>query len=203
MSPPIWVALEGGEGCGKSTQALLLADRIDAVLTREPGGTVVGERIRSVLLDPTVMGLDERAEALMMAADRAQHVTERVRPALDDGRMVVSDRSAYSSLAYQGFGREIGVAPIRTLCDWATRGLWPDLVILLEVPADVAAGRMTNAPDRLESAGSAFHDRVAAGFAELAASDPETWCVVDGAGSISDVALRVLAAYEGWVAARG
>jgi dTMP kinase len=194
-----WITLEGGEGTGKSTQARLLASRIDAVLTREPGGTVVGERLRAVLLDPTVMGLDERAEALMMAADRAQHVSERVRPALESGRDVVSDRSAFSSLAYQGHGRGLGVGAIRALCDWATRGLWPDLAILLDVPADIAAARMTDAPDRLEAAGSDFHRRVAAGFTELAATEPDRWAVVDGTGSVADVALRVLTAYEGWV----
>jgi dTMP kinase len=197
-----WITLEGGEGTGKSTQARLLASRIDAVLTREPGGTVVGERLRAVLLDPTVMGLDERAEALMMAADRAQHVAERVRPALESGRDVVSDRSAFSSLAYQGHGRGLGVGAIRALCDWATRGLWPDLAILLDVPADIAAARMTDAPDRLEAAGSDFHRRVAAGFKELAATEPDRWAVVDGTGSVADVALRVLTAYEGWVLER-
>src|SRR5581483_4782901 len=108
-----WVALEGGEGSGKSTQARLLAGALGAVLTREPGGTAVGERIRSLLLDPAERGLDARAEALLMAADRAAHVAGVVGPALAAGRSVVSDRSVWSSLAYQGYGRGLPVAELR------------------------------------------------------------------------------------------
>ena len=196
-----WIAFEGGEGSGKSTQARLLAERLGALLTREPGGTVVGERIRRLLLDPTVVGLDARAEALLMAADRAQHVTERVRPALASGRTVVSDRSAYSSLAYQGHGRGLGVDAVRTLCDWATGGLWPDLAVLLDVPADERAARMKEPPDRMESAGAPFHATVADGFRSLAAADPDRWVVVDGTGEVLDVFHRVVAAWERWEAA--
>ncbi len=198
-----WVAFEGGEGSGKSTQARLLADRIDAVLTREPGGTAVGERVRDVLLDASVVAMDSRTEALLMAADRAQHVAERVRPALAAGRCVVSDRSAYSSLAYQGHGRGLGVAAIRSLCEWATDGLWPDLAVLLDVPAGISAERMKDPPDRLESAGAAFHDAVAVGFRELVEEEPQRWLVVDGTGAVEDVAARVTSAYEGWVSRRG
>jgi dTMP kinase len=200
-----WIAFEGGEASGKSTQAKLLAARLpDAVLTREPGGTVVGERIRSVLLDPSVVGLDDRAEALLMAADRAQHVAERVRPALSAGRTVVSDRSAYSSLAYQGYGRGLGVEPVRALCDWATQGLWPDLAILLDVAPAERMGRVEGVrPDRLESAGDGFHQRVASGFSALAAASPHRWLVVDGSGSVAEVASRVADAYDAWVLAHG
>ena len=198
-----WIALEGGEATGKSTQALLLADRLDAVLTREPGGTVVGERIRALLLDPSVLGLDERAETLLMAADRAQHVAERVRPALDEGRQVVSDRSAYSSLAYQGYGRGIGADVVRNLCTWATRGLWPDLAILLDVPPEVSSERRSGPPDRFEAASDQFHHRVASGFRELAAAEPDRWVVVDGTGTVQEVAARVAGAYQQWVAAHG
>lgn len=198
-----WIAFEGGEGCGKSTQARLLAAKLDAVLTREPGGTIVGERIRAVLLDPSVIGLDERAEALLMAADRAQHVAERVRPAIDEGRTIVSDRSAYSSLAYQGHGRALGIAAIRSLCSWATGGLWPDLAILLEVPATTTATRMLTPPDRMEAAGSAFHARVAEGFRALVSEEPERWVVVDGTGSIREVSERVDAAVQGWMGSHG
>lgn len=197
-----WIAFEGGEGSGKSTQAALLASSLSAVLTREPGGTVVGQRIRSVLLDPDVASLDDRAEALLMAADRAQHVAEKVRPALEADRSVVSDRSAWSSLAYQGYGRGLDPWQIWRLCDWATGGRWPDVVILLDVPAGERADRMAEPPDRFESAGTSFHERVAAGFAELAAKDPGHWLVVDGRGSVDDVAERVAGALRAWTAVR-
>ena len=191
-----WIAFEGGEGSGKSTQARLLAERLDAVLTREPGGTRVGERVRSLLLDPTVVGLDARAEALLMAADRAQHVVEVVRPALAAGRVVVSDRSAWSSLAYQGHGRGLGVEEVRTLCDWASDGLWPDLAVLLDVSATERSERLKDPPDRMESAGAAFHAAVAEGFRALAAAQPDRWVVVDGAGEVLEVFERVVAAVE-------
>ncbi len=193
-----WIAFEGGEGSGKSTQALLLSSKLDAVLTREPGGTVVGERIRALLLDPMVIGVDDRAEALLMAADRAQHVTERVRPALEEGRMVVSDRSAYSSLAYQGYGRGLGADAVRALCTWATRGLWPDLAILLDVPPEVTASRKPGPADRMEGAGEDFHRRVHDGFRELAEAEPDVWVVVDGTGTVREVADRVTSVYRRW-----
>ncbi|MBW3556523.1 MAG: dTMP kinase [Actinobacteria bacterium] len=193
-----WIAFEGGEGSGKTTQALLLSSKLQAVLTREPGGTVVGERIRALLLDPMVIGVDDRAEALLMAADRAQHVTERVRPALDEGKVVVSDRSAYSSLAYQGYGRGLGSDAVRALCTWATRGLWPDLAILLDVPPHVSAERMRAPADRMEAAGEEFHRRVQDGFRQLAEAEPDVWVVVDGTGTVREVADRVTAAYRRW-----
>lgn len=195
---PRWIAFEGGEGSGKSTQARRLAERLGAELTREPGGTDVGERIRSVLLDPEVAGLDPRAEALLMAADRAQHVAELVRPALASGRSVVSDRSAYSSLAYQGHGRGLGVDAIRTLCDWATDGMWPDVAILLDVPTDERTSRMKDPPDRMEAAGGEFHDLVADGFRALAVGEPDRWLVVDGTGGVDDVERRVAASWSRW-----
>lgn len=197
-----WIAFEGGEGSGKSTQARLLAERLGAVLTREPGGTIVGERVRGLLLDPAVVALDPRAEALLMAADRAQHVTELVRPALRSGRTVVSDRSAFSSLAYQGHGRGLGVERVRELCDWATDGLWPDVAVLLDVPAGERSARMTGPPDRMESAGAAFHAAVADGFRALAAAEPGRWLVVDGTGEVLEVFARVVAAIEGWQGGR-
>lgn len=197
-----WIAFEGGEGSGKSTQAARLADALGAVLTREPGGTAVGERVREVLLDPSVAGMDPRAEALLMAADRAQHVAEVVRPALAEGRSVVSDRSAYSSLAYQGYGRGLGAEAIRSLCGWATEELWPDLAILLDVPVDVSDDRRKDPPDRMESAGAAFHATVAEGFRSLAAEEPGRWLVVDGVGSVDEVADRVRAGFDEWLSDR-
>ena len=197
-----WIAFEGGEGCGKSTQAARLAGTLGAVLTREPGGTTVGQRVREVLLDPSVAGMDPRAEALLMAADRAQHVAEVVRPALADGRSVVSDRSAYSSLAYQGVGRGLGIEAIRSLCGWATEELWPDVAILLDVPVAVSDQRRKDPPDRMESAGADFHERVADGFRALAAEEPTRWLVVDGTGSEDEVADRVRTRFDEWLANR-
>ncbi len=185
------VVLEGGEACGKSTQAALLAPRLDAVLTREPGGTEVGERIRSLLLDPASIDLRPRTEALLMAAARAQHVAEVVAPALAGGRDVVSDRFVASSLAYQGYGRGLPADEVAALSRFATGGLEADVVVLLDLAPTQAAARRGPHLDRLEAAGDDFHRRVAEGFAALAAADPLRWAVVDASGSPEAVAQRV------------
>jgi len=188
---PRFIAFEGGEACGKSTQAARLAVRLGAVLTREPGGTPLGARLRAVLLDPETRLVD-RAEALLMAADRAQHVAEVIRPELAAGRHVVTDRYAGSSLAYQGFGRGLPVDEVRRLSDWAADGLWPDLTLLLDVPLDLAAERQAGGrPDRLEAAGDDFHARVAEGFRTLAAEDRDRWVVVDGTLGIDEVEAMI------------
>lgn len=190
-----YIAFEGSEGCGKSTQARRLAEAIDAVLTRETGGTAIGRRLRDILHDTSVTDLDHHAEALIAAADRAQHVAEVVRPALAAGRHVVSDRSVYSSLAYQGYGRGLPVAEVRSVNQWALVDTWPDLVVLLTVPADVAAERMSRRElDRFEQAGDEFHSRVDAGFAEMAEDDPEHWVVVDASGPVDDVSQSIRSA---------
>lgn len=189
-----FVVLEGGEACGKSTQAARLAERLGAVLTREPGGSVLGERIRHLVLEPGTVGLDARAEALLMAAARAQHVAEVVAPALAAGRHVVSDRFTGSSLAYQGYGRGLSIDELRRLSRFATAGLEPDLVVLLELDGAVAGARRQRRPDRMEAAGPAFHRRVADGFAALAAADTDRWVGVDGDGGVDEVAERVWAA---------
>lgn len=186
-----FIAFEGGEACGKSTQSALLAEALDAVLTREPGGTVIGARLRSLVLDPAIEGLAPRAEALLMAADRAQHVAEVVEPALATGRHVVTDRFAGSSIAYQGHGRGLPVDEIRDISRWATGGVWPDLVVLLDVPAAVADRRLGAARDRMEAEPSAFHAAVIEGFHAQAAAEPDRWVVLDGTGSIDDVAAAV------------
>jgi dTMP kinase len=192
MSSPVYIALEGPEGCGKSTQAKRLADSIGALLTRETGGTAIGERLRSILHDVTVTELDARAESLIVAADRAQHVAEVVRPALDAGRHVVSDRTVYSSLAYQGYGRELPIEELRRINDWAIRSTWPDLVVLLDVSTKVIANRMRSRQlDRFERAGADFHARVAAGFAAMALADPDHWAVVDASRSVADVSTAI------------
>ncbi|MHB1536029.1 MAG: dTMP kinase [Acidimicrobiales bacterium] len=199
--PPLadgrFVVLEGGEASGKSTQAARLAASLRAVLTREPGGTAFGERVRAVLLDPALPPLSERAEVLAFLAARAQHVAEVIRPALAAGRNVVCDRFAGSTLAYQGYGRGLDVDELAAMSAWAAAGLAPDRVILLTVPSGEATarlGRRDVRADRMEGAGAAFFDRVSAGFAALAAADPDRWRVVDGCGPEDEVAARVLGA---------
>jgi dTMP kinase len=185
----VYIAFEGAEGCGKSTQAARCADALDAVLTRETGGTAIGVRLREILHDTTVRNLASRAEALMTAADRAQHLAEVVRPALATGRSVVSDRSVFSTLAYQGYGRELDVDDVRRINEWAIDGLWPDVAVFLDTPDDVIAERMARRRlDRFEAAGIAFHRRVIDGFRTMAAADPERWITVEAIGSIDEVA---------------
>ncbi|NND76337.1 MAG: dTMP kinase [Ilumatobacter sp.] len=192
VNRPVYIALEGAEGCGKSTQAALLAERLGAVLTRETGGTPVGARLRQILHDNDVDDLAPRAEALIAAADRAQHIHQVVKPALDAGRSVVSDRSVYSSLAYQGYGRQLDVDEVRKLNRWATGEVWPDVVILLEADDDIVAERMSARDlDRFEAAGDEFHQRVIDGFRALAADEPERWITVAATGTIADVAAAI------------
>lgn len=196
------IAFEGGEGCGKSTQSARLATRLGARLTREPGGTPLGEKIRGVVLDPSTGVVDPRAEALLMAAARAQHVAQVIAPALAAGETVVTDRYIGSSLAYQGHGHGLDVEELAELSHWATAGHPADLVFLLRVPGEVAEARMRRPTDRMERLGKKFHRRVAAGFDHLAAAEPDRWLVVDGVGTIEDVAVRVADAYDKWIAAR-
>jgi dTMP kinase len=189
-----FIVFEGGDASGKSTQSSRLAERLGAVHTREPGGTAIGRLVRELVLDGHTTGLADRTEALLMAADRAQHVAEVVRPALDAGRHVVSDRYVGSTLAYQGHGRGLPVADLRRISAWATDELWPDLVILLDLPPDVAAQRASGAPDRLEAAGADFHDRVARGYRALASADPLHWVTSDATAPADDVEAAVWAA---------
>lgn len=189
---PAYIAFEGAEGCGKSTQAARLAHDINAVLTRETGGTNIGARIREILHDTSVQNLESRAEALLTAADRAQHIAEIVKPALDAGRSVVSDRSVYSSLAYQGYGRQLDVEEVRHLSRWATGGIWPDVVVFLDTPDEVIAERMSRrALDRFEAAGDAFHQRVLDGFRAMAAAESDNWITIHTMGSIDRVASEI------------
>ncbi|MFJ6867353.1 dTMP kinase [Streptomyces termitum] len=179
-----FIALEGGDGAGKSTQVQALADWIRAkghevVVTREPGATPVGKRLRSILLDVSSAGLSNRAEALLYAADRAEHVDSLVRPALERGAIVISDRYIDSSVAYQGAGRDLSATEIARISRWATGGLVPHLTVLLDVSPETARERFTEAPDRLESEPPEFHARVRAGFLALAAADASRYLVVD------------------------
>ncbi|HEY2330915.1 MAG TPA: dTMP kinase [Acidimicrobiales bacterium] len=189
-----FIAFEGGEASGKSTQATRLARRLDAVLTREPGGTRLGEELRSLLLagdNEAALPIDPRAEALLMAAARAQHVAEVIGPALATGRHVVTDRFTGSSLAYQGVGRGVGIGPVRALSEFATGGLDPDLTVVLRVAAGEAAARLSRQRlDRIESAGEAFHRAVESAYDQLAGVEPH-WVVVDGSASPDAVEAAV------------
>ena len=189
------IAFEGGEGSGKSTQARILAERLDAVLTHEPGATVTGRRIRELLLDPTA-SIDARTEALLMAADRAQHLAEVIGPALARGRHVVTDRYLYSSLAYQSYGRGLDLQEVRHLSAFASAPD-ADLVVLITVSPAARAQRLKPEPDRIEASGDDFHDRVEEGFRALALADPHRWVVIDGDGPVDEVAEKVWAAVQG------
>jgi dTMP kinase len=190
------IVFEGGDACGKSTQAGLLAIALKGVLTHEPGATTIGASVRQIVLDPATHALDDHAEALLIAADKAQHVTEIVLPALDAGTDVVCDRYVASALAYQGYGRGLAIDALRDVLRFATRGLEPDLTILLEVPAAEAERRLGSRLDRLEGLGDAFHARVRAGFATMAAAEPERWAVLDAMASVDDLAARVHAVVD-------
>lgn len=177
-----FIVFEGGEGSGKSTQALLLADRLGCRLTKEPGGTALGAKLRAILLDPATDDIDIRAEALLMAADRAHHVATVIRPELESGRHVVCDRYIGSTVAYQGFGRGLDVDRLVDISMFAACGLEPDLVINLVVSEEESRRRLlaTGVPlDRLEAAGDIFHRAVAEGYLAQAMSDPR-WVIVNG-----------------------
>jgi dTMP kinase len=191
-----FVAFEGGEGSGKSTQARRVGDARGALLTRQPGGTKIGASIRELLLSPDTAGLSDRAEALLMAADRAQHVDEMIRPALLAGQDVICDRYVSSSLAYQGAGRSLGIAPVLALSEFAVDDVWPDLNVLLDVPAEVGLARIDGPPDRLEQQGDGFHDRVRQTFLDLAAASPDRWLVIDGTQTTEAVSAELDAALD-------
>jgi dTMP kinase len=179
-----FIAFEGGDGTGKSTQAAMLAEALrsrgyDVVVTFEPGATSVGRRLREVLLDRRSVGMTPRTEGLLYAADRAQHVTEVVRPALALGAVVITDRYVDSSLAYQAAGRNLDEREVRQLSRWATRGLTPDLTLLLDVDPSIGLSRATGPGDRFEAEALAFHERVRAQFRDLARRGRNRYLVID------------------------
>ena len=191
-----FIAFEGGDGAGKSTQIRLLRGAIeragyDTLTTREPGGTRLGEAVRGLLLDPDEQDMSDRAEALLYAAARAQHVDEVIAPALEKGTVVLSDRYLDSSVVYQGVARGLGEEQISQLNHWATAGVRPDLVVLLDVDPAVGLGRLAGDADRLEAAGLEFHRRVNSAFRHLAALDPERYLVVDAAEPVETLHARI------------
>jgi dTMP kinase len=192
MSTGRYIALEGAEGTGKSTHAARLAAHLGAVLTRETGGTDIGARIRGILHDTSLTHLSHRAEALLIAADRAQHIDEIVAPALAAGRHVVSDRSVYSTLAYQGYGRLLPIDEVYEINKWAMHSCWPDLVVLIDTPIEVLERRMRGRQlDRFEREDDAFHARVREGFRKMAVEDPLHWVVIDGAAGMDEVGATI------------
>jgi dTMP kinase len=196
------VVLEGIDGSGKSTQAARLSETLGALLTSEPGATDLGADLRTVLLDPARDPVSIRAEALLMAADRAEHVEKVLLPALEAGTWVVCDRYTASTIAYQGFGRGMDIAELLKITSFATGGLEPDLQVLLDVPLETARARTDHVShDRFERLGYEFFERVRDGYLALAASDPEDWVVVESSGDLEEVESRTLTAVTarlGW-----
>jgi dTMP kinase len=191
----VLIAFEGGEGAGKSTQVRrlqgwLTGEGLAARTTFEPGATPYGAGIRAILLDRAHTGIAPRAEALLYAADRAQHVADVLRPALDAGEVVITDRFVDSSLAYQGAGRTIPLEEVRALSRWATQGLVPDLTVLLDLPPEegLARARGRSTADRMEAESLEFHRRVRATFRALAEAEPDRYLVLDARLPVEELA---------------
>lgn len=192
----LFVSFEGIEGCGKSTQVdrllgELTGRRVPCVAMREPGGTPLGQQVRAILLDLANADMTPQAELLLYGASRAQLVRAAIRPAFSRGHVVLCDRYADSTLAYQCFGRGLARATVDAVNDVATDGLWPDVTILLDVPVEVGIGRVRGEPDRIEREGLDFHQRVRDGFLALAAASPARFFVLDGTEPVDALAVRV------------
>ena len=197
----VFIAFEGVEGAGKGTQieraeAYLREAGHDVLVTREPGGTGFGEQVRQVVLDPKTGVLDPRAEALLFAASRAHTVSQVIRPALAEGKIVLCDRYVDSSLAYQGWARGLGEQDVLTLNVWATQGLFPDLVVLLHLEPDQGLARSVGAPDRMELEGTDFHAKVADAYLKIAEEHPERFVVVDAEQPVDQVFAGVREALD-------
>ena len=206
----MFITFEGIEGSGKSTALRLLAEHLEkkghtVLLTREPGGSSLGRRLRAMLLDSRTDNLNSRAELFLFLADRAQHVSEIIRPALDEGQIVICDRYVDSTLAYQGNGRGMDSDHLRTICTMATGGLWPHLTLLLDVPTEVGlarAGKRNHdegtviSEGRFESESLSFHERVRQGYLALAADEPERIARIDATVPPDEVLLQCVSAVE-------
>jgi len=211
QSPGLFIAFEGGDGAGKSTQAARLAEALEfrglkVLRTREPGGTPIGEKLRSLVLDHGHGHIDAHTEALIFAASRAAHAGQVIRPALERGDIVLTDRYIDSSVAYQGAGRELGTEAVRSLNEWATEGLRPDLTVLLDV--DPAEGRRRRtagdaAEDRLEAEADVFHALIREAFLQLAASRPDAYLVLPAHLDVTELAARILARVDALLASSG
>ena len=198
----MFIAFEGGDSAGKSTQAARLAEALEAegqtvVRTREPGGTEIGEKLRSLVLEHGHGHIDARTEALIFAADRAAHVRQVILPALERGDVVICDRYIDSSVAYQGVGRGLGVHSVLDINLWAVEGLRPDLTVLLDVDHVEGRGRRTStaAPeDRMESEPDSFHEQIRAAFREQASSNPERYLVLNASDPLDELAGTIVSA---------
>ena len=193
----LFITFEGGEGTGKSTQSKLLAQWLEqegesVVLTREPGGTDLGKDLRKILLGHETGAISPRAEALLYAADRAHHVYSVIRPALERGDVVITDRYFDSSAAYQGAGRILNPSEVARISRWATESLYPTLTILIDVPAEIGLGRLQSR-DRLEAESNDFHERVRQEYLQIAMMDPERYFVVDGTQSVEEIHTQIIA----------
>lgn len=219
------IVFEGIDGSGKSTQIRELGERLDFNVdqpeqlyldferdryggsterfdieaTFQFGATDVGSKVRSILLNPSIEYLDDRTEALLIIADKAQHVSEIVRPALARGRTIISDRYCASTLAYQGYGRGLDRRLLDAMMQFATEGLEPNLTVLLDIEVSAALERLGDQRDRIERSGIEFFQRVRDGYLELAAQHPDSWVVVDADGSVDEVAARVASAVDDWL----
>ncbi len=196
MARGIFITFEGIEGCGKSTQVELLRQHLTAlghkvVLTREPGGCLIGEKIRDILLDPENSGMTALTELLLYEASRAQHVADVIEPALAEGRTVISDRFYDASTAYQGHARGLGADMVERLNLIATGGLKPDLTVVLDLDASEGLRRLGQDLDRIESEAVDFHEKVRNGYIEMAHSDPERVRIVDSSGGIEATAAQI------------
>jgi dTMP kinase len=187
------IALEGIDGCGKSTQAKAVASALGALLTHEPGATPLGARLRRLLLDPDAGSPPPtpRAETLLMAADRAEHLALVIEPALASGGWVVTDRYSGSTIAYQGYGRGLGADGLAEVVAWATAGVEADLSVFVDLPVEVAAARRRGA-DRIERLGPQFAARVREGFAAQAEAEPGRWLVVDGTRDVDAITAHIV-----------
>jgi dTMP kinase len=199
----LFIVFEGVEGSGKGTQIELARGYVESrgrlvLVTREPGGTDLGDQVRQTLLNPTTGHLEPRAEALLFAAARAQHVMTVIRPALQQGKVVLCDRFIDSSVAYQGIGRGLGEQDVLTLNAWATQGLFPDLVILLHIEPTAALARAVQegGPDRFESEDLSFHARVSDAYLKIAEEHPDRFAVIDASGDPQEVHARVRQALD-------
>lgn len=196
----VFVCFEGGEGGGKTTQSQLLAQWLTengytALLTRQPGGTAVGQQVRQIVLSPETGELAHRTEALLYAADKAEHVETVLRPALARGEVVITDRYVDSAIAYQGSGRDLDPAEVTSLNRWATGDLRPHLTVLLDLEPEHGLGRFAER-DRIEAEGAEFHQRVRTAFLGLAEIDPEHYLVLDARRPIDEIATAVRARVE-------
>ena len=199
----VFLALEGGEGAGKSTQAVLLVEWLESLghgvlLTRQPGATEVGKILRHIVLDNDTGELSPRTEVLLYAADKAEHVDQVVLPALAEGTIVLTDRYVDSLLAYQGGGRNLDSAEVEHIARWATSDLRPHLTIVLDIDPAIGHARFEGA-DRIESEPLEFHQRVRQHFLDLAAADPQHYLVVGGGGTPAEIHAEIRQAVEPWL----